>query len=173
MKIAILGYSGSGKSTLAGKLSELYNIPVMHLDRVHFIPGWEERDRDEARALVAEFMQNSSWVIDGNYRGFYQQERIKQADKIIILLFPRLICLYRAFGRYNKYKNRTREDMAEGCNEKLDREFTWWILHKGRAKAAFNHYNGIFSAYPQKTVVLKSQRQVDEYLQSLIRENAI
>lgn len=48
MKIAILGYSGSGKSTLARRLGEQYGIPVLHLDRVQFLPGWRERDPEEA-----------------------------------------------------------------------------------------------------------------------------
>lgn len=44
MKIAVIGYSGSGKSTLAGVLGERYDIPVLHLDRVHFLPDWQERE---------------------------------------------------------------------------------------------------------------------------------
>ncbi|GKZ03609.1 hypothetical protein ANS017_03540 [Paraclostridium bifermentans] len=91
MKIAIVGYSGSGKSTMAKQLSSYYNTPVLHLDTIQFTPGWVERDKDEGRALTKEFMKNESWVIDGNYRGFYQRERLEQADKIIFLNFPRRI----------------------------------------------------------------------------------
>jgi len=39
MKIAVNGYSGSGKSTLARRLGELYQIPVLHLDTVHWLGG--------------------------------------------------------------------------------------------------------------------------------------
>jgi adenylate kinase family enzyme len=172
MKIAVMGYSGSGKSTLARKLSELYKIPVLHLDTVQFLPGWVERDRDEARSFVSDFMQNDSWVIDGNYHSFDLKERLAQADKIIILLFPRLLCLYRAFGRYKRYKNRTRVDMAEGCIEKLDLEFIWWILYKGRTKDRRGGYSQILIKYPQKTVIMKNQKQVDQYLK-LIRKSAL
>lgn len=168
MKIAVLGHSGSGKSTLAQKLSELYKVPVKFLDTVQFLPDWKERDREECRKIVSEFMQNESWVIDGNYRGFYQAERLEQADKIIILLFPRLIALYRVISRYLKNRNKTRRDMADGCLEKIDIEFIWWVLYKGRDSARIKHYMGIPALYPEKTVVLKSQKQVDEYLQSLI-----
>ena len=41
MKIAIIGYSGSGKSTLARKLSDFYNVPILHLDTVEFCPTGE------------------------------------------------------------------------------------------------------------------------------------
>lgn len=68
MRIAIIGYSGSGKSTLAAQLGQSYGVPVLHLDSVHWLPGWVERAREEEKALVRAFLdQNESWVIDGNY----------------------------------------------------------------------------------------------------------
>lgn len=164
MKIAILGYSGSGKSTLTKQLAAHYNIPALFLDTVQFIPNWQERDRDEARQIVKDFMQNDSWVIDGNYTGFYQRERLEQADKIIYLNFPRRICLYRAYKRYLENKNTTREDMAEGCMEKMDFEFMWWILHKGRSKEKRDKYKEIVEEFKDKVVVLKNPKEVSLYL---------
>ena len=164
MKIAILGYSGSGKSTLTKQLSKHYNIPALFLDTVQFVPNWQERDRDEARQIVKNFMQNDSWVIDGNYTGFYQRERLEQADKIIYLNFPRRICLYRAYRRYLENKNTTREDMAEGCVEKMDFEFMWWILHKGRSKEKRDKYKEIVEEFKDKVVVLKNPKEVSLYL---------
>ena len=52
MKIAILGTSGSGKSTLAKRLGERYGLPVLHMDTVHFLPGWVERPFAEEEAIV-------------------------------------------------------------------------------------------------------------------------
>ncbi len=46
MKIAVLGYSGSGKSTLARRLGEYFQVPVLHLDVVNFLPGWEKGVRN-------------------------------------------------------------------------------------------------------------------------------
>ena len=69
MKIVVNGYSGSGKSTLARRLGKLYQIPVLHLDTVHWLPGWEEKEEEQERSEVRAFMdRNASWVIDGNYR---------------------------------------------------------------------------------------------------------
>lgn len=48
MKIAVIGYSASGKSTLAARLGEMTGCPVLFLDKVQFLPGWQERDRAEA-----------------------------------------------------------------------------------------------------------------------------
>lgn len=61
MKIAIIGYSGCGKSTLAKYLEEKYHIPVLHLDCIHWLPGWVERPQAEEKALVEQFLdQNTS-----------------------------------------------------------------------------------------------------------------
>ncbi len=168
MKIAILGYSGSGKSTLARHLAGYYKIPVLFLDTVNFLPNWIERDRDEGRLIVWNFIQNDSWVIDGNYEDFFQRERLEQADKIIFMNFPRRVCIYRAFNRYLKYKNTTREDMAKGCIEKMDLEFIWWILHEGRTKKKRNHYKQIERDFKDKIVILKKPKEVDLYLQKIV-----
>lgn len=167
MKIAIIGYSGSGKSTLARKLAKFYKAPVLFLDTVNFLPNWIERDRDEGRLIVCDFMKNNSWVIDGNYSDFFQKERLEQADKIIFLNFPRRICIYRALKRYFKYKNTTREDMAKGCIEKIDLEFIWWILYEGRTKEIRNHYKQIEQNFKNKIVVLKKAKEVNLFLQKI------
>lgn len=167
MKIAIIGYSGSGKSTLAKELSKYYKAPVLFLDTINFLPNWIERDRDEGRLIVCDFMKNDSWVIDGNYSDFFQKERLEQADKIIFLNFPRRICIYRALKRYFKYKNTTREDMAKGCIEKIDLEFIWWILYEGRTKEIHNHYKEIEQDFKNKIVVLKKAKEVDLFLQKI------
>lgn len=164
MKIAIIGYSGSGKSTLAKKLGDYYKISVLFLDTVQFLPNWVERDRGESRTIVKDFMQNDSWVIDGNYNDFFQQERLEQADKVIFMNFSRINCFYRAMKRYFMNKNKTRESMAEGCIEKMDLAFIWWILYKGRTKAKHRHYKDIEMKYKEKMVILKNQKQLEDYI---------
>lgn len=168
MKIAVIGYSGSGKSTLSRQLADFYRIPVLFLDAVHFLPGWVERDAKSARVLVADFMRNPSWVIDGNYDNLYQAERLRQADKIVFLDFPRAVCLLQALKRYVQNKNAVRESMADGCIEKMDAEFLWWILHEGRNKKRRGHYRRIVSLYHAKTIVLKNRKQLNAYLRQAV-----
>ncbi|HAX72238.1 MAG TPA: DNA topology modulation protein FlaR [Firmicutes bacterium] len=167
MKIAILGHSGSGKSTMAKTLGNLYHVPVLHLDTVKFLPGWVEREDDEARDIVAEFLNHDQWVIDGNYTTYYQAERLEAADQIILFDFPRHICFYRGLKRYFKHRKQTRPDMAAGCLEKFDAEFAWWILHEGRTQARLNHFNDISQKYHHKLIVLKNPKQVEAFLASL------
>ena len=79
MKITILGFSGAGKSTLAAALGRRYGLPVLHLDRVHFAPGWAERTQPAQQADVAAFLDANSetgWVIDGNYTNLCYDRRL-------------------------------------------------------------------------------------------------
>jgi len=162
MKIAIIGYSGSGKSTLARQLAEEYSIPVLHFDKVQFRPNWEIRPQASKEIMTKTFLDlHKDWVIDGNYSKLSFERRMEEADVIIMLLFNRFSCLYRVTRRYWKYKNATRSDMADGCTEKLDAEFVKWVLREGRKKSSRQRYQGVMAQYPDKTIVVKNQRQLN------------
>ena len=172
MKIAIMGYSGSGKSTLAKELAQIYGADVLHFDSVQFLPGWKVRDEKEKRKMTEKFMDtHESWIIDGNYSKLCYERRMEEADEIVILLFNRFDCLCRAYRRYRQYKNTTRPDMAEGCNEKFDLAFIKWILWEGRSKRARARYGQAVSRYGTKTVVIKNQKQLDRYKKHLADRN--
>ena len=166
MKIAVMGYSGSGKSTLARVLGERYGVEVLHLDAVQFLPGWEIRpDEDKAR-MVREFLDTrDGWVVDGTYSKLSFQRRLEEADCVVLLLFGRFTALWRVTKRYLTHRGKSRPDMAEGCPEKLDAEFIWWVLHKGRGRRDRDRWRRIAVQYSEKTVFLRNQRQIDAFLQ--------
>ena len=168
MKIVVNGYSGSGKSTLAGRLGEFYQIPVLHLDTVHWLPGWEEKAEEQERSEVREFMDgNTSWVIDGNYRKLEYERRLQEADRIIFMDFNRFSCLFRAYRRYLAYKGKARTSMTEGCEEKLDLEFIRWILWDSRTRKQKRLWRDMRETCGEKIVVIKNQRQLNGLLGSL------
>ncbi|GAA6296417.1 DNA topology modulation protein [Enterocloster asparagiformis] len=172
MKIAVIGYSASGKSTLAARLGEMTGCPVLFLDKVQFLPGWQERDRAEARGMVEDFLNENrerGWVIDGNYTNFHQERRMAEADLIFFMDFPRRICLPQALYRNWKYKGRARESIAEGCDEKMDLEFLLWILRDGRSRERRQQFRDLMERYPRKVVVLKRHRDVRHCLELLDR----
>lgn len=166
MKIQVMGYSGSGKSTLCRKMAEKHQLPVLHLDSVQFLPGWDVRPADEKQRIVQDFLDThpDGWVIDGNYSKLSFAQRTEEADMIIQLLFNRFSCLYRCARRYRTYKGKTRPDMAKGCNEKMDGEFVKWILWKGRSKSTREMFRSVRTQYADKTVVLRSQRQLNAFM---------
>ena len=168
MKIAIIGYSGSGKSTLARKLAIIFQSDILHFDTVQFLPGWEMRPEEDKKKITKEFLDtHDSWVIDGNYSKLFYERRMMEADIIILLLLNRVSCLYRVIRRYLKYKNTTRPDMGEGCNEKLDWEFIRWILHDQRTKQVKNRYAQVRLQYQEKVMIVKNQRQLDACIEKL------
>lgn len=164
MKISVLGYSGSGKSTLAKFLGKKYHADVLHFDAIHWLPGWQQNTPEEKLRLTAEFLDShDSWVIDGNYSKYYLERRLEESDKIILMLFGRIPCLIRVIKRYFTYKGRTRPDMGDGCDEKLDREFIKWVLWEGRSKKTRRLFKEITEKYPQKVTVIKNQHSLDGY----------
>ena len=169
MKIAVMGYSGSGKSTLCRKLAEHYQLSLLHLDSIQFLPGWKVRPDAEKQEIVRSFLDEhpDGWVIDGNYSGLCYAQRCGEADVIIQMLFGRLDCLFRCGRRYRLYKGQSRPDMAEGCNEKMDGEFIRWILRDGRTPKIRERYRKVRERYPEKVVLLRNQRQLDAYLKKL------
>ncbi|EJP21063.1 AAA domain protein [Streptococcus oralis SK304] len=168
MKIAIIGYSGAGKSTLAQKLSQFYSIPKLHMDTLQFQPNWQDSDRDWMKSEMKKFLTtHSDWVIDGNYSWCCYEERMEQADQIIFLNFSPWTCLFRALKRYLTYRGKVRESMAAGCPERFDWDFIRWILWDGRSKSAKERYKGIQETYPEKVILLRSQKEIDHFLDNL------
>lgn len=51
-RICILGNSGAGKSTLAAALGDVSGLPVVHLDRIFWKPGWIEAPEAEVCATM-------------------------------------------------------------------------------------------------------------------------
>jgi len=168
MKIAVIGYSGSGKSTLAGQLGDLYNSPVLYLDKIQFEANWKERNIETAKIMVKRFMEeNNKWVIDGNYTKFFREKRLEEADMIIFLSFSRWTCLRQAYNRYHEYKGKTRESTAADCEEKLDFEFIKWILFDGRSKERKKQYDDTIFKYGSKVEILKNREDLELFLRKL------
>lgn len=166
MKLIVMGYSGSGKSTLTKQLASTYCLPALYLDQVHFESDWKERDQTAALKIVQSVMQQEDWIIDGNYRQFYYDERLVQADHIYLLLFSRFQCLLRVIKRTIKYHGNVRPDMAEDCPERFDIAFIWWILYEGRTRSRRKAFQKIATMYPNKVSVVKSQKQLDKIYQT-------
>lgn len=171
MKIAVIGYSGSGKSTLAKEMGAHYGIKVLHLDSVHWMSGWVERQREDEQKIVEEFLDsNDEWVIDGNYTKLSYERRLKEADMIIMMQFNRFASLVRVTRRYHRYKGTTRDDIGEGCNEKLDFDFIKWVLWKGRRKGQRSRFRNIRETYSDKVTWIRNQKQLDAFRDRIFKE---
>lgn len=125
-RVLVIGPGGSGKSTFARRLGQILGIEVTHLDSFYWRAGWTKPSNEDWIKTVNELISGESWIIDGNFSGTLSM-RVERCDTIIFLDMPRLLCLWRVTRRRLSYRNRSRPDMAEGCNEKLDLEFISWV----------------------------------------------
>lgn len=125
-KVLIIGSGGAGKTTFARKLSAATGLPVVHLDRLYWHPGWVATPAEEWQLVVQNVVAGERWVIDGNYGGTVDL-RLAAADTVVFLDIPRIRCLARAVRRGVIYWRWTRDDMAPGCPERITWEFVRWI----------------------------------------------
>ncbi len=173
MKICVVGFSGSGKSTISKRLGEIYSVPVLYCDTVHWLPNWVERDNEDEKRIMEEFLDNNDgWIIDGNYSSLSFDRRIEEANQIIFMDFNRFSCLSRAHKRYINNKGKVRDSMTEGCEEKFDREFIKWIMFDSRTKEQTEKYRLIKAKYPDKLIVISNQYQLNRFItESLAKED--
>lgn len=125
-KVLIVGCSGAGKSTLAVEMGKRFSFPVVHLDKIWWLPNWQTRTVDEFDALIDIELNKSSWIIDGNYKRTFPH-RLKFADFCIFLDYSTELCIKSVHERLSKYSGTTRPDMPDGCEEMIDNEFQEWI----------------------------------------------
>ncbi|WP_425097756.1 AAA family ATPase [Tropicibacter sp. S64] len=165
-RVMILGQPGSGKSTLARKLGDRTGLPVVHIDRIHHLPGWVPRPLHEKIALALEQQARPEWIIEGGLSVTYE-DRFNRADTVIFLDFPLWLRAWRVFWRTLRYYGRTRPDMQDDCPERFNLEFSKWIWdtrHTGRRKPLAL----LARIGPAKAGVhLRSQSDVRRYLQTL------
>lgn len=130
-RVMIVGGPGSGKSTLAVALGKTTGLPVFHMDRIHWQPGWQERPKAQKIALVTQVETSPEWILEGGLSVTYDN-RASHADTLIWLDLPLPLRLFRVIKRRWHYRGgQTRPDLPENCPEKLDWEFLHWVLTTG------------------------------------------
>jgi adenylate kinase family enzyme len=125
-RVAIVGCAGAGKSTFARRLAPLTGLPLVHLDRLFWGPGWVPTERPAWRAKVEALVAEPSWILDGNYKS-NMDLRIAAADLVLFFDLPRTLCIWRVVKRSTVYRGRNRPDLPAGCPERLELDFLRWI----------------------------------------------
>lgn len=165
-RVMIVGGPGSGKSTLARRLGEATGLPVVHIDTIHYGPGWVERSRDEKAALTREVHARDAWIFDGNFSATYA-ERVARADTLVWLDVPLGRRLWRVLRRTFRYRGQTRPEMPEGCTERFGREtlaFVHFILVSNRRSRA--QFERLYREAPahMRAVRLRASDEIDAFV---------
>ena len=165
-RILIIGCGGAGKSTLARQLGDKLNIPVVHLDKLFWKPGWVEIPKDEFDALIRQEMAEEKWIMDGNFNRTLP-ERIARCDTVIYLDFSRFACLLGIIKRVLTTYGKVRPDMGEGCPERIDWEFLKWVWNIKKNKREGN-YKLLWEAQHAEIIVLKKRKEVKAFLEQVM-----
>jgi len=137
-RIAIIGCSGTGKTRLANALGAKLELPVVHLDREFWQPGWVEPDKVDWAERVRELVSGDAWVTDGDFTGTYDI-RLPEADTIVFLEASPVVCTLRVLRR--------------------------WIRWRGRRPAALARIDALRAG--RRVEVLGSKREVARFLESV------
>ena len=166
-RVLVLGCPGAGKSTLARSLGEALSLPVVHLDKLWWKSGWVNRTEGEFDALLDAVLLGEEWVIDGNYLRTLPR-RLERCDAVVLLDYPRRVCLLRALRRILTWRGRTRPDMAADCPERLDGEFVRWIWDFHRTQ--WPQVLELLDGWTGELRVFRSPRACAGFLAKLERE---
>lgn len=164
-RVAIIGCPGSGKTTFGNSLGKVLCRNVVHLDKVLWRKNWEMPHYDERKAIHDGIISQSEWIIDGMWKS-HLSDRVARATLVLFLDYKRRVSFWRAVKRRIKYGGKQRDDIADGCLEKLDGYFVRyiWTFRKNARPQIIS----VLSAHPQlKTVFLQNPKQTESFLRQL------
>lgn len=164
-RIMIIGCGGAGKSTLARQLGEKTGLPVVHLDKLFWKPGWVSLTREEFDAVHKEAIGKAQWIMDGNFDRT-MPERLARCDTVVYLDFSRFACLMGVCKRILTTYGKVRPDMGEGCPERIDLDFLKWVWDFNKNKREKN-YHLLKETKHAKVYILKSRRAVKKFLREI------
>jgi adenylate kinase family enzyme len=167
-RILIIGPGGAGKSTLARVLGARLSLPVIHLDREFWRPGWVQPPTSEWHAHVDTLLQGDAWVMDGNFGGTLAA-RVAACDTVLLLDQSPLRCVLRVMRRRLIYRGRARPDMSTGCTEQLSVEFLSWIWTYRRKKLPAVLSQLAIAPNQPRVIHLRTPRAVQRWLDGLPR----
>lgn len=169
-RISVIGGSGTGKTTLSDNLSKVLNIPVYHLDGIHYLENWKIRDKQERDKIIIKHIKENSWIIDGTYRSTLDM-RLKVCDLAIFLDFSTLTRLRGILKRFMKHHGEEKEDIP-GCKERISWEFFWLIFKwkKTKRKEIIKLLNNIDD---NKILIFKNRKTLNRWYEQEFKQKMV
>jgi adenylate kinase family enzyme len=164
-RVLVIGAGGSGKSFVSQALGQKLGLPVVHLDREYWGPGWVETPRAEWERRVRELCAADEWVLDGNYDKSLPL-RLERAESVVFLDVPTLTALAGVLQRYVRWRGKSRPDLPDGCVEALEPGFVRWVLRYRRTERP--RIIALLSRFDGAVVVLTSRRAARRFVRDFV-----
>ncbi|MCO7612853.1 AAA family ATPase [Pseudomonas chlororaphis] len=167
-RVMIVGQPGSGKSTLARELGQRTGLPVVHIDTIHWQPGWIERSPEEKTRLCLDVEAQDRWIFEGGHSATWDN-RVARADLLIWIDRSATLRLLRVLRRTLLQRGQSRPDLPENCPEQLANlpeffRFMWRTKNSAREKM-----QQLVATAPSacRVVCLRSNRDIGIFLASI------
>lgn len=171
-RVVVIGSSCVGKTTFAQNLAEVLNVKHIEMDRLNWLPEWQERSTEELREIVRKESSAESWVLDGNY------SRVRditwtRATHIVWLNLSFPVVFYRAVKR-TTLRAYTGEDICNGNRETFRQSFLstdsmiLWVLRTFHSRR--QRYKKQIEENREmslKFLVFKNSKEVEDFLDNL------
>lgn len=166
-RVMIIGQPGSGKSTLARLLGARTGLPVVHIDQVHWMSGWQERPRDQKISLIRAEEEKDRWIIEGGLKATWPT-RLDRSDMLIWLDVGLTLRFWRVVMRLVRYRAKTRPDLPDGCPEQFGAvTLEFWLYIFRTHRAARRTMAETYAAYSGQKQRLTSVRETEAWLSQL------
>jgi hypothetical protein len=118
-RIAVVGNIGGGKTALSRRLAEVHGLPCTHVDSLQYLPDLSVRPLEETRARLRSVEAGERWLIDGYGPLDLLEARMRAADRVVFVDFPRWRHLWWLTKRQLSLlvRGRRRSELPEGANE--------------------------------------------------------
>ncbi len=164
-RVIVIGCPGSGKSTFSIKLHHITGLPLHHLDMMYWNADRTKVDREIFLESLANALQGSEWIIDGNYSSTMEQ-RMQACDTVIFLDYPTDVCL----GGVIERRGKVRTDIPWTEPEQIDEAFIETVRNyntQSRPQVA-----ELLKKYPDKQIhIFTCRNQADEFLHRIEAQN--
>lgn len=158
-KLIIVGNSGSGKTYLAQKVASVFNLPVIHLDKLF----WESESFSEKRPKeivhqeLEEITDQHKWILEGVF-GDLAYIGISKADFLIFLNLDWSECKK---GLMLRGPENATED---NFKELIDWAGLYWDR---KTMSSFEGHKKIFSLFNGIKLEFTSRKQVEDWILNL------